>query len=238
MKGVFLVGGYPNRETFKKCFIHALEAGFDFIEVGIPFSEPVADGPVIAGAIHETLKSGIKTNDILNDVKELQKQNIKKIPVYFMTYSNIVFAYGYQKFSEDFGDVVDGILLPDVPNRMHQYLYELGFTIPVISFVTPESRPEDIEDLKDSRGGFIYFIGIRGITGGQADLSSPVIAENIGKIKAVTDKNVIMGFGIKTPEQVKQALSVADGFVVGTAAVSHQKDEKDYRKFIDYLLGK
>lgn len=234
MKGIFLVGGYPNFDTFESCFKAVEEKGFDFIEVSIPFSEPVADGPVIAKAIHDSIENKVNTTKILESLKKLKS----KIPIYIMTYANIFYAYNLKKFSEDFKEYISGVIVPDLPNRMHSYFYENGFDIPIIPFVTPESREEDLKELKNAKADFIYFIGIRGITGGQAQLDSPEIKENIKKLKSFSNKPVVMGFGIKNYEQASQALSVANGYVVGTGAVEKQQNLDEYKTFLDNLLKK
>lgn len=233
MRGIYIVGNYPDRESFVKCFDAVISAGYEFVEIGVPFSEPVADGPVIASAVQEALGSGVKAGDVLAGLKTLSKGKAK---LYVMTYANIIYNYGIKKFSDDFKDVLSGLIIPDVPNMLHSYFYDQGFEIPLIPFVTPESREEDIKKAAVMKGDFIYFIGIRGITGGSVDLSSPEISERIQQIKAFTDKKIVMGFGIKDKTDADKALKVADGFVVGTAAVKLQKNAAEYSEFVNSLL--
>jgi len=232
MRGIYIVGRYPDREKFIENCKAIDDAGYEFIEIGLPFSEPVADGPVIAGAIQEAIESGADVYGIYEDIKEMNL----KCKVYIMTYANIVHGYGLKKFSEDFGKYIEGIIIPDVPNRMHEYMYEEGFSIPLIPFVTPESRLDDIKDAGNMKGDFIYFIGIRGITGGDVDLNNDELSERVGQLKELTGKPVVMGFGIKERKAADEALKLADGFVVGTAAVSLQKDTAKYKEFIDSLI--
>lgn len=233
MRGIYIVGDYPDRGTFTKCFDSIVSAGYEFAEIGVPFSEPVADGPVIAAAVQEALDSGVKAMEVLEGMKSLRKGGTK---LYVMTYANIIYNYGIKEFSDDFKDILAGVIVPDVPNMMHSYFYDRGFEIPLIAFITPESRAADIEYTAGLRGDFIYFIGIRGITGGSVDLSSPEIGEKVRRIKAVTDKTVIMGFGIKDKHGAASAMKAADGFVVGTAAVKLQKDPIAYDTFVRSLL--
>lgn len=233
MRGIYIVGNYPDREGFLKCFDAVIKAGYEFVEVGVPFSEPVADGPVIASAVQEALETGVKAEDVLSELKALNKGNAK---LYVMTYANIIYSRGIKKFSDDYKDVLAGIIIPDVPNMLHSYFYDQGFEIPLIPFVTPESREEDIKKAAELKGDFIYFIGIRGITGGSADLGSPEIAERVKQIRAVTDKKIVMGFGIKDKAGADKALEVTGGFVVGTAAVSLQKDTEKYAEFVNSLI--
>lgn len=229
MRGIYLVGGYPDREGFKKAYKTVQDAGFDFIEVGLPFSDPVADGPVISSAALSVVESGISADEILADIKEVDNGRMK---TYVMTYANIVSGYGLERFSADFGGVIEGAIIADVPNRMHGYFYDKGLTVPMIPFVTPESRAEDINDLKNARGNFIYFVGMRGITGGSAKLDSDENSSRIKQIKSVTDKPVVLGFGVKGNTESTAALSVADGYVVGTEAVKRQAD---LDKLVEFL---
>jgi tryptophan synthase alpha chain len=233
MRGIYIVGNYPDRESFLKCFDSIIEAGYEFVEVGVPFSEPVADGPVIASAVQETLTSGSRAEDVLQELKSLNKGTAK---LYIMTYANIIYSRGIKQFSDEYKDVLAGVIVPDVPNKLHGYFYDKGFEIPLIPFVTPESREEDIKQVAELKGDFIYFIGIRGITGGSADLGSSEIAERVAQIKAVTDKKIVMGFGIKDKAGADQALDVTGGFVVGTAAVQLQKTPDKYAEFVQSLI--
>jgi tryptophan synthase alpha chain len=233
MRGIYIVGNYPDKDSFIKCFDAVINAGYEFVEIGVPFSEPVADGPVIASAVQEALSTGVKAADVLAGLKKLNKKNAK---LYIMTYANIIYNYGIKKFSDDFSNVLSGLIIPDVPNPLHSYFYDRGLEIPIIPFVTPESREEDIKKAAGLKGDFIYFIGIRGTTGGSVELSSPEISDRIKQIKGFTDKKIVMGFGIKDKTDADKALSVADGFVVGTAAVKHQKNTSKYTDFVNSLI--
>ncbi|WP_022850540.1 tryptophan synthase subunit alpha [Limisalsivibrio acetivorans] len=230
MRGIYIVGNYPDKETFIKCFNAVRDAGFDFVEIGVPFSEPVADGPVIAGAIQKALDSGITANDVLKTIADLEPGNMK---VYVMTYSNIIYGYGAKAFSDDYKGLVSGLIIPDLPNRLHSWAKGQGLEIPVIPFVTPESRDEDLEHIKETDADFIYMIGIRGITGqgGGGDISGMV-----SDLRRFTDKPVVLGFGIKTPEDAKKAYKAAGGFVVGTAAVEKQEDPHGYAEYVKSLI--
>jgi tryptophan synthase alpha chain len=233
MRGIYLVGNYPDRDTFVRCFDAVISAGYEFAEIGVPFSEPVADGPVIASAVQEALDSGVKARDVLAGIRELKKGSAK---LYVMTYANIIYNYGLEKFSADFKDLLDGVIIPDLPNDFHKFFYDKGFDVPVVPFVTPESRVEDIRKAAEGNAEFIYFIGIRGITGGSVDLSSPEITERVKQIKSITDKKIVMGFGIKTREDADKAMKTADGFVVGTAAVLLQKEPAKYAEYVKSLV--
>jgi len=223
------VGGYPNKEIFEKSVFLIEKTGFDFIEIGLPFSEPVADGPVIVKAIETALKNNTKVNYIIDFLEKLKTCKFKK---YIMTYSNIVYDYGIKKFSKDFKEIVNSIIIADLPNKMHCFFYDHGFEIPIIPFVTPESRKKDIELIKELKGDFVYFIAIRGITGGKFDFNQPELREKIETVKKETQKKVIMGFGLKNNNDAEKALLLADGYVIGTEAVKRQTDLNEFEKFL------
>lgn len=228
MKGVYILANYPNIQTFVKEFNFLVNSKIDFIEVGIPFNDPVADGSVIAKASDEVAEKGYNLQDIIDFVK-INKGDKK---IYFMTYSNIIYHFGIKKFSDMVADTLNGIIIADLPNRGHNFFYKNGLEIPIISFVTPESRTEDISKLKNAKGDFIYFIGIRGITGGKIDFNDKDIINKYRYIKEVTNKKVILGFGVKTKDDTNKILSYADGFVIGTEIVRRQRD---YDELVNYI---
>ncbi len=234
MKGIYLVGDYPDREKFLESFRAVADAGYDFIEVGIPFNDPVADGPVIAAAVNESVRKGVSADDIIDVMRELKDVKIKK---YIMTYANIIYSYGIKKFSERVKDFLDGIIIADLPNRMRHSFTGSGFEVPIIPFATLETRDSDLEILKDSKGDFLYFVGIRGVTGSSANLKSDEIISKINALKKITDKKIIIGFGIKTNADARDACELADGFVVGTEAVKRQGDPGELKVFLKELIG-
>lgn len=229
MRGFYIVGGYPDREQFNKCLNAVAAAGFEFIEVGIPFSEPVADGPVIASAIHEAVMNGVDIEAIMADVRGM-KQKYPAIKATVMTYANIIHGYGEKKFSDDFGDILSGVIIPDLPSRMHYWMIEKGLSIPVIPFVTPVSRNEDIVAIKDTKAPFVYYISIMGVTGSD---KKGAVTDRSGMAKELTGKPVVTGFGIRTKEDADRAVSATGGFVIGTEAVKRQKDYDSFCKYIE-----
>lgn len=233
MRGFYIVGGYPDRQKFRECLFAVAEKGFEFIEIGIPFSEPVADGPVISEAIHEAVAKGVNIEEMMADVKEM-KDKYPDIQAIVMTYANIFTGYGEKKFTEDFGSFIDGVIIPDVPIRMGYWLKDRGLGIPIIPFVTPVSRPEDIGNIEGTDAPFVYYISIMGITGSDTKSSG---ADNGVRAGEVTGKPVITGFGIRTPEDAKAALASTGGFVIGTEAVKRQKDVEEFKSYIDLFTG-
>lgn len=233
MKGFYIVGGYPDREKFRECLFAVAQQGFEFVEIGIPFSEPVADGPVIAGAIHEAVKNGVNIKEIMADVREM-KQKYPAIKAIVMTYANIFTGYGEDNFTKDFGDILDGVIIPDVPLRMQPWLQERGFGIPVVPFVTPVSRQADIAALDKVETPFIYYISIMGITGSDKKAGD---ADNGIRAGEITGKPVVTGFGIRTPEDAKKALEATGGFVIGTEAVKRQGNPAEFKDYTAQFAG-
>ncbi|MCX8084630.1 MAG: tryptophan synthase subunit alpha [Calditerrivibrio sp.] len=227
MKGAYILYNYPTEELFKKEFQYLLDSKVDFIEVGLPFNDPVADGPVIARASDEVAERGYSLDEIV-----LEKVSKK---IYFMTYSNVIFSYGFNRFSERFGNVLEGVIVADLPNRGHTFFKEHGFTIPIVPFATPESRDEDLVLLDQLSGDFVYFIGIRGITGGNVNFKSDDIRKKYQEIKGYTKKKVIVGFGIKSRGDVDEVLAFADGFVIGTEIVKRQVSFDEFKGYVDSI---
>jgi tryptophan synthase alpha chain len=173
--------------------------------------------------------NGVDIAEIMSDVREM-KQKYPAIKAIVMTYANIFTGYGEKAFSEDFGDILDGVIIPDVPFRMQSWLKERGLTIPIVPFVTPVSREADIELLKCAEAPFVYYISVVGITGTDKKSGG---ADNGIKAGEVSGCPVITGFGIRTPEDAKSALSSTGGFVIGTEAVKRQDDPKEFIEYID-----
>ena len=232
MKGIYLTGGYPDTRTFRQCCEAVASSGFTFIEVGIPFNDPIADGPVIAGAIHEAIGGGATPSTVMDDIAGMGEPTLKK---FVMTYANVIYSYGIRDFSDRMAPHLDGIIIPDLPNRMTGLFYDSGFAIPIVPFATLESRESDIDAMNASPSEIIYFIGVRGITGAQSDLAAPELIDKISMIRRRTGKKIIIGFGIKTGADAMQACAVGDGFVVGTEAVRRQKDPADLKKYLESL---
>lgn len=235
MKGVYIMGGFPTHGRFSECFDAAVKAGFDFIEAGIPFNDPVADGPVIAKAAEESIFHGTTVETVISDMEKFKDLPVKK---YFMTYANIVYHYGIKKFSDRVKPFTTGIIIADMPNRSTGTFEEKGFEIPIVPFATLETREKDMDIINRSKSDVIYFVGLRGTTGGKADFKSEEILRQIEMIKKNTSKKIIIGFGIKTHEDAVNACSITDGYVVGTEAVKRQHDINDYKKYLNELMGK
>ena len=230
--GIYLLANYPSRETFIEAIKICDKHGVDFLEIGFPFSDPIADGDTLEKACYETLQK-YDFNDTVESFREAQ--NIFKGRLYIMTYANIVYSMGIDNFAERVGKI-SGIILADLPLR-EIGPFEKGFKkhgINVIRFLTPESRDEDIKRAVKNSRDFIYFVSKRGTTGGAFALDEET-REKIGRVKT-SGKEVFVGFGIKDKQDVKLACEVADGAIIGTKAVSELEAGVDqFRQYIASL---
>ena len=229
--GIYLLANYPSRETFFEAVKICDKHGVDFLEIGFPFSDPIADGDTLEKACYETLQK-YDFNDTVDSFKEVQ--SIFKGRIYIMTYTNIVYSLGIDNFAERVGRI-SGIILADLPLR-EIGPFEKGFKkhgINVIRFLTPESRDEDIKRAVKSARDFIYFVSKRGTTGGGFELDEET-REKIGRVKT-SGKEVFVGFGIKDRKNVELAFQYADGAIIGTKAVSEL--EAGVNQFRRYIAG-
>lgn len=231
MKGIYMVGGYPDLKTFETCYKAACESDLDFIEIGIPFNDPVADGPVIASAIQHVVDN--KTD--MKSVIDIVKQDTSKT-LLIMTYANMIYDYGYENFSNNFGTTFDGLIIPDIPNKYHDMVRGQSLNVPLVPFVTPETRDEDLQALANTTAPFIYYVSVRGVTGGQGGFDETEMTETIKKIKQITNTPIIVGFGIKSKADADHFMGFADGFVVGTAIVNNQTEPENFKTFLNQLL--
>ncbi len=229
--GIYLLANYPSREAFIEAVKICDRNGIDFLEIGFPFSDPIADGEKLENACYETLRK-YNFNDTLESFR--QAQNIFKGRLYIMTYTNIVYSMGINNFAEKVGKI-SGIILADLPLR-ETAVFDRGFRkegINVIRFLTPESREEDMKRAVKGARDFIYFVSKRGTTGGGFELDEET-REKIAHVKA-SGKEVFVGFGIKDANDVRLAWEVADGAIIGTKAVSELEAGAD--SFERYIAG-
>lgn len=215
----FITCGDPDLDTTAKLVREMAAGGADLIELGIPFSDPTAEGPVIQGANIRALKSGVTTDKIFAMVKELRKD--VSIPMVFMTYANVVFSYGTERFIKTAAEIgMDGLILPDVPFEEKEDFvpmcqkYELDF----ISLIAPTSRDRIAMIAKEAEG-FVYCVSSLGVTGVRNQITTDVFA----MVQLVREANpaipCAVGFGISTPEQARKMAEHSDGVIVGSAIV-------------------
>ena len=214
----FLTAGDPTIDKTVE-FIRAMEeAGCDLVEIGIPFSDPMAEGVVIQDANVRALKHNTTTDDVFNIVRRVREKS--DIPLVFLTYINPVFFYGYEKFFKRCAELgVDGIITPDVPfeekGEIRDIARENG--VDVISLIAPTSK-QRIQMIANDVTGFIYVVSSLGVTGMRSEIKTDLNAI-LSDIREVTGLPLAVGFGINTPEQASQIGKIADGVIVGSAIV-------------------
>ncbi len=227
----FITAGDPSLEITEE-LVHSMAlAGADLIELGIPFSDPVAEGPVIQEADYRALAAGTTTDKIFEMVSRIRQVN--QVPIAFMTYANPVYTYGTQKFMENCQKVgVDAIIIPDIPYEEREEIkpFTDQYGITLISMIAPTSK-ERIKMIAREAEGFIYCVSSLGVTGVRSEIGAEV-AQMIQTVKEVKDIPCAIGFGISTPKQAAMMAAVSDGVIVGSAIVKivaeHGKDSIPY----------
>ncbi|MGM9608278.1 MAG: tryptophan synthase subunit alpha [Oscillospiraceae bacterium] len=214
----FVTCGDPDLETTGAIVRAAVENGADLIELGIPFSDPTAEGPVIQDANLRALTGGVTTDKIFAFVKDLRRD--VKIPMVFMTYANVVFSYGAERFISTCRDIgIDGLILPDLPYEEKEEFLPLcrQYGVDLISMIAPTSENRIAMIAKEAEG-FLYVVSSLGVTGVRSEIKTD-LGSMVEVIRQNTDIPCAIGFGISTPEQAKKMADVSDGAIVGSAIV-------------------
>ena len=214
----FITCGDPDIETTAAAVRAAVKSGADLVELGIPFSDPTAEGPVIQSANVRALKGGMTTDRAFELVRELRRD--VTVPLVFMTYANVVFSYGARRFIPKCAELgIDGLILPDVPfeekDEFAPVCREYG--VPQISMIAPTSLGRTARIASEAEG-FIYVVSSLGVTGMRSSINTD-LAPVIAAIRKNTDLPCAIGFGISTPEQAHAMSALADGVIVGSAIV-------------------
>lgn len=227
----FITCGDPDLETTGKVVRAAAENGADLIELGIPFSDPTAEGPVIQGANIRALAGGITTDKVFDFVKDIRRD--VKIPLVFMTYANLVFSYGAEKFMSKCAETgIDGIILPDLPFEEKDEFQPVcdKYGVDLISLIAPTSE-QRIAMIAKEASGFIYVVSSLGVTGTRSEITTD-IGSIIKVIREHTEVPCAVGFGISTPLQAQKMASLSDGAIVGSAIIKiiekHGRDSAEY----------
>ena len=216
----FITVGDPDLETTEQIVHAAVEGGADLIELGIPFSDPTAEGPVIMEASLRALEGGCTTDKVFEMVAKLRGEMGVTIPLVFMTYANVVFSYGIERFCQKASEVgIDGFILPDVPYEEKEEFDSVckKYGIDLISLIAPTSD-ERISMIAKEASGFIYIVSSLGVTGVRSNITTD-IPSLCASVKAATSVPCAIGFGISTPEQASTMSKSADGVIVGSAIV-------------------
>lgn len=214
----FVTCGDPDLDTTKKIILALERAGCDLIELGIPFSDPTAEGPVIQEANERALSNGCTTDDVFEMIKEVRKET--SIPMVFMTYANVVFHYGTEKFCQKMVDTdMSGMILPDVPyeekDEFEAVCHQYGLDF--IRMIAPTSH-DRIQMIANDAQGFLYCVSSLGVTGTRSKITTNV-NEMVDIVRSVSDIPCGIGFGISTPEQAKKMTEKADAAIVGSAII-------------------
>ena len=228
----FITCGDPDLETTAAAVRAAVENGADLIELGIPFSDPTAEGPVIQGANLRALSGGITTDKIFDFVKDLRRD--VTVPMVFMTYSNVVFSYDAECFIAACKDIgIDGLILPDLPFEEKDEFQSLckKYGVDLISLIAPTSENR-IAMIAREAEGFLYIVSSLGVTGTRSEIKTD-LASIVKVVRENTDVPCAIGFGISTPEQAKKMSAISDGAIVGSAIIKLlEKHGKDAPKYI------
>lgn len=227
----FITCGDPDLETTAAAVRAAVENGADLIELGIPFSDPTAEGPVIQGANLRALSGGITTDKVFDFVREIRRD--VSVPMVFMTYANVVFSYGSERFIYTCKEIgIDGLILPDIPFEEKDEFQPIckKYGVDLISLIAPTSQNRIAMIAKEAEG-FLYIVSSLGVTGTRSEIETD-LGEMVKLVRENANIPCAIGFGISTPEQAKHMADIADGAIVGSAIVKllekHGKDAPRY----------
>ena len=238
----FLTAGDPTLEKTEEFVLEMERAGAALVELGIPFSDPIADGPVIQEANIRALSAGCTTDKIFDTVSSIRRKT--EIPLVFLAYLNTLYKYGYDAFCKRCQECgVDGVILPDLPFEERGELVPIArkYDVDIITMVAPTSK-ERIQKMAADATGFIYVVSSMGVTGARSEIKTD-IKEMVRIIRNVTDTPVAVGFGINTKEQVHQFSELSDGAIVGSAIVQiigrygNEAGEKLYEYVSEMVSG-
>ncbi len=217
----FITAGDPDHQTSLEAFKALAGAGADIIELGMPFTDPTADGSAIQKASERALAAGANMKQTLSMVRDFRAED-QETPIVLMGYYNPIFAYGLEAFSKDASEAgVDGLIIVDLPPEEDAPMQAAlkGQDIDLIRLITPVTDKARLTTLLQGASGFLYYVSITGVTGtASADINA--LTPHVQEIKSQTDLPVVIGFGIKTPEDVKEMAQIGDGVVVGSAIVN------------------
>jgi tryptophan synthase alpha chain len=241
---VFITAGYPNLETTRRLVLGFAKIGADIVELGVPFSDPLADGPVIQEASQAALKNKVNLNNIFDLVKKIRKDT--DLPICLMTYYNPIFCFGEERFTKKAkASGVDGVIIPDLPPEEGKSFIGLANKsgLDTVLFLSPTSTNGRIKFVSGLSKGFIYYVSLTGVTGVRASLPSDIV-KKIREIKKNTGKPVCVGFGVSLPSHVRQVYKIADGVIIGSAIVKKIKENigkpdlvKKVVNFVSILKG-
>ena len=237
----FLTAGDPSLKITEELVLAFERSGADIVELGVPFSDPLADGPTIQASYQRALKNNVNVSSILKTVQNIRRHS--QIPMALMSSYNPIFHFGEEKFvREAKASGVDGVIIPDLPLEEAKSLIKIARRedFSTIFFLSPTTTSSRMQKIIPASTGFIYYVSLTGVTGSRRELP-PDLLKNIRTAKTLTAKPVCVGFGISTPGQVRDVSSISDGVIVGSAIVQEiQKNSgrKDLVVNVARFLGK
>ena len=233
----YITVGYPSVETTLKVVPLLASSGCDIIELGIPFSDPLADGATIQRASYEALRQGVTPKVCLGVAQELRRQ--VEIPLVFMTYYNPVLKFGLEQFCSKCAEVgIDGLIIPDLPPEEGK---ELGKStkrrgLDLIYLLSPASTEERVRLVTSSSSGFVYLVSLTGVTGARDKLPEE-LESFVAKVREKTEKPLCVGFGVSTPEQARRIANIADGVIVGSRIIQLIKEDNSLKDLCSFVKG-
>ena len=235
----FYTAGDPDLSASKDIFAVIEKNGADIIEIGVPFSDPLADGPIIQASSHRSLQKGTTLKKIIQLVADIRKTS--ELPIILMTSFNPVFVYGKKEFVADAVKAgVDGMIIPDLPPEEAEEFLGIAEGLDMVFLLAPTSTPSRIKQVGNISKGFIYYISLTGTTGTKESLSAG-LEEKVNEIKKSVSLPVLVGFGVSGPEQARQAAQISDGVIIGSAIVKliaeHSDPAERDRKLADFLAS-
>lgn len=226
----YIMSGDPSLERTRDTVLIFEDCGADIVELGVPFTDPVADGPIIQRSSERALEKGVTLRRIIEFIKDLRQST--RIPIVLMTYYNPVFKYGEENFVKDAKDAgIDGVIIPDLPPDEAESFIKPSrkASLDTIFLLAPTSTPDRIKKVAKASSGFIYYVSITGITGGRL-LLDETIEVSIKEIRKYTDKPIAVGFGVSTPQEASAVAGISDGVIVGSAIVKRLNESPEELK--------
>lgn len=216
----FITAGDPSLKVTENLVLAFEKSGVDIVELGVPFSDPLADGPTIQAASQRALKNGVTLAKIFNLVKNIRRKS--QLPIALMTYYNPVFHFGESKFIAKAKEAgVDGVIIPDLPPEEAGNLIKAARqkNVSTVFFLSPTTTPKRVKKILTVSSGFIYYVSLTGVTGARQSLPADIM-KHVRSAKSLTRKPICVGFGISTGQQVRALSKAADGVIVGSAIVN------------------
>ncbi|MBI9073301.1 MAG: tryptophan synthase subunit alpha [Melioribacteraceae bacterium] len=228
---VFLTAGFPAKDKFVDLALNVFDAGADIIEIGVPFSDPLADGPVIQHSSQTALDNGVTPELVFDYVLQIRNKTDK--PIVLMGYSNPILKYGIKKYAQRAVETgVNGLIIPDIPLEEYDDFITDDFkNLDVILLTTPTSSDERIKTIDNKSNGFLYCVSIAGTTGTNNQFGEKTLSNLKRTYNLVSKNKMQIGFGISTPDDVKMFSPFCDGVIVGSAVIKSLWNEKDSKDF-------